>query len=108
MKPLVKVVAGSNKSMCTPLLLLLSFFHLCTFCRPGLEEVTFYYDMPPCFECEFEFSRSMYLHIHYLNVYRMIISFGLTTMYVAFKTNNTTFNNGSLGSRIDEERSEMR
>jgi len=27
--------------------------------------------------------------------------------FIAYKT-NTTFSNGSLGSRIDEERSEMR
>jgi hypothetical protein len=30
-------------------------------------------------------------------------------MYLGFgQKNNTTFNNGSLGSRIDEERSELR
>ncbi len=45
--------------------------------------------------------RSMFLHTPHECILNVVI--GL----VPLKT-NTTFNNGSLGSRIDEERSEMR
>ena len=48
------------------------------------------------------FPGSMFYTIYSITSNRMTI-IGLC----AFKS-NTTFNNGSLGSRIDEERSEMR
>jgi hypothetical protein len=55
-------------------------------------------------ECQlFLHLRSMFLNIYSMTSHRMLIYWRL----VPFKP-NTTFNNGSLGSRIDEERSEMR
>ena len=91
-------------SMCTSAIV--SFFlHLCTFCRLGyLSRNIHSLDLRIGWFNNLSFAFPVYV----LYIYTPFVCFRMFIFgQIGFKT-YTTFNNGSLGSRIDEERSEMR
>jgi hypothetical protein len=109
------VVAGSLEHVHACLDLI--FIHLCTYCSLwfGIEEVVRLSAFAGCKDLQCEsfavvyLTTESFLHQSLCHLYTLSNVFECLYMgFHAYENHNTTFSNGSLGSRIDEERSEMR